>query len=127
VFRDEVARARVERTCEEGGKYQVNESVAGGQFDKGDVKSYLCYDVEKVDPCERELIDHHWAKGVEEDLEGAEEGFAEDGVKKNRFEGGWKVCIQAIDTKRFMVRKVVGLSRKVSSFEVYMEFLTYPK
>lgn len=78
MFRDEVACARVERACEEGGKDQVNKSVARGPFDKGYVKSDLYYDVDKVDLCERKLIDHHWAKGVEEDLEGAEEGLAKD-------------------------------------------------
>jgi hypothetical protein len=37
-------------------------------------------DVDEVDACEGDFEDEDGADGVEEDLEGAEEGFAEEGV-----------------------------------------------
>jgi hypothetical protein len=36
----------------------------------------LCEDVEEMDACEGDFEDEDWADGVEEDLEGAEEGFS---------------------------------------------------
>lgn len=57
----------------------------------------------------RELVNHHWADGVEEDLKRAKEGFAEDGVKEEGFERRRKVGIEAIDAEGFVVRQVVRL------------------
>lgn len=61
--------------------------------------------------CEREVVDEHGADGVEEDLEGAEEGFAEEGVEEEGFEGGGEVGVQAVDAEGFVVGEVVGLKR----------------
>lgn len=36
---------------------------------------------------EWDVVDHHGTNGVEEDLEGAEEGFAEKGVEEEGFQG----------------------------------------
>lgn len=54
-------------------------------------------------PGEGYAVDGHGTQGVEEDLEGAEEGFAEDGVEENGFEGGGKVGVEAVDAEGFVV------------------------
>lgn len=36
-------------------------------------------------------------------MEGAEEGFAEDGVEEEGFEGGGEVGVEAVDAKGFVV------------------------
>ena len=58
---------------------------------------------------EGERVDEHGAEGVEEDLEGAEEGFAEDRVEEEGFEGGGEVGIEAVDAKGFVMGEMVGL------------------
>lgn len=68
-------------------------------------------DVGEVDVCEGELVDEHGAEGVEEDLEGAEEGFAEEGIEEKGFEGGGEVGVEAVDAEGFVVGKVVGLKK----------------
>ena len=55
-------------------------------------------------PGERHAVDGHGPQGVEEDLKGAEEGFAEDGVEEDGFEGGGQVGVQAVDAEGFVVR-----------------------
>jgi hypothetical protein len=45
----------------------------------------LSDDVEEVDLGQWKLVDHHWTKGVEEDLKGAKKGFAEDRVEEEGF------------------------------------------
>jgi hypothetical protein len=42
-------------------------------------------------------------------LEGAEEGFPEDGVEEDCFEGGGEVGVEAIDAEGFVVGQVVWL------------------
>lgn len=49
------------------------------------------------------MVYEHWTQGVEEDLEGAEEGFSEDGVEEEGFEAGGEVCVQAVDAEGFVV------------------------
>jgi hypothetical protein len=56
----------------------------------------LSDDIEEVDVSERKLVDHHGAEGVEEDLECAEEGFPENGVEEESFEGGGEVGVEAV-------------------------------
>jgi len=56
-----------------------------------------------MDAGKRNFVYKDRANGVEEDLEGTEEGFAEDGVEEDGFEGGGKVGIEAIDTEGFVV------------------------
>lgn len=51
----------------------------------------------------RNLVDHYGTESVEEDLEGAEEGLAEDGVEEEGFEGGGEICVEAIDPEGFVV------------------------
>jgi len=49
------------------------------------------------------LVNQHGTEGVEQDLEGAEEGFAEDGFEKDGFEGGGEVGVEAVDAEGFVV------------------------
>jgi hypothetical protein len=49
------------------------------------------------------LIDEHGTQGIEEDLERAEECFAEDGVEEDGLERGGQVRVETIDAKRFVV------------------------
>lgn len=51
----------------------------------------------------------HGADCIEEDLECAEEGFAEDAVEEDDFEGGGEVGVEAVDAEGFVVGKVVRL------------------
>jgi hypothetical protein len=57
-----------------------------------------------VDGGKRYFVDEDGANGVEQNLEGAEEGFSEDGVKEDGFEGGGKVGVEAGDAEGFVVR-----------------------
>lgn len=75
----------------------------GGRSDEQDVEEDLNGNINSVDWCERDFIDEHRTKGVEKDLEGAEEGLAEERVEKEGFEGGGEICIEAVDTKGFVV------------------------
>jgi hypothetical protein len=77
--------------------------VARCELDQGDVEEDLDCNVEEVDPGKGERVDHHGAQGVEEDLEGAEEGFAEDGVEEDGFEGSGEVGVEAVDAEGFVV------------------------
>ena len=47
-------------------------------------------------------------------MEGAEEGFAEDGVEEEGFEGGGEVGVEAVDAKGLVVSQMVGLLVGVS-------------
>ena len=47
-------------------------------------------------------------------MEGAEEGFAEDGVEEEGFEGGGEVGVEPVDAKGFVVSQMVGLFVRVS-------------
>ena len=50
-----------------------------------------------MEVCEGESVDEHWSEGVEEDLEGCEEGFSRYGVEEYGFEGGGEVGVEAVD------------------------------
>jgi hypothetical protein len=89
VLGDEVAGERVQAAGEEGGEEQVEQGAArAGEVKEGGVEADLGGDVEGVDLGDRDAVDGHGPDGVEEDLEGAEEGLAEDGVEEEGLEGG---------------------------------------
>ena len=67
------------------------------------VERDLYEDVESVDTCQGDSVDGHGADGVEEDLEGAEECLAENGVEHESLEGGGQVSIKPINAKRLVV------------------------
>lgn len=131
VFCDEVAGAGVQGAGEEGAQEEVEERLEGvaAQARKGVVEGELDEEVEGVDGGEGRAVDEHGAQGVEEDLEGAEEGLAEEGVEEEGFDGGGEVGVEAGDAEGFVVREVVGLAVSVSlsvlnmgkGFEAYPE------
>lgn len=85
---DEVARARVQAARQETAQDQVVEGVGRGGFYEDEVEEDLGGDVEEVDRGERDGVHEDGSHGVEEDLEGAEEGFAQDRVEEDGFERG---------------------------------------
>jgi hypothetical protein len=48
-------------------------------------------------------VDGHGTDSIEEDLEGAEEGLAEDRVENEGLEGGWEIGIETIDAEGLVV------------------------
>lgn len=78
VLGDEVACYGVQGAGEEGAQDEVAERLAADVLHEEVVDGKLHEDVEGVDAGERQVVDHHWAECVEEDLEGREEGFAGD-------------------------------------------------
>lgn len=108
VLGDEVACRGVQAAGEEGAEQEVEEGVGGEegvgqQENNGVVEEELDGQVEPVYPGEGHAVDGHGAQGVEEDLEGAEEGFAEDGVEEEGFEGGGQVGVETVDAEGFVV------------------------
>ncbi|KFY22713.1 hypothetical protein V493_06375 [Pseudogymnoascus sp. VKM F-4281 (FW-2241)] len=108
VLGDEVAGEGVQATRQEAREDEVKEGVDASVLDEADVKGDLHSDVEEVDARQRDLVDHHWAQSVEEDLEGAEEALPEDGVEEDGLEGGGHVGVEAVDAEGLVVREVVG-------------------
>lgn len=104
VLGDEVASAGMQGAREEGGEDQVEEGLRRAELDEGVVEQHLRCDVDDVDAGERHLEDEDGADGVEEDLEGAEEGFAKDRVEEYGFNGCGQVGIKPVDAERFVVR-----------------------
>ena len=78
VFGDEVACDRVQGTGEEGAQDEVAERLAADILYKKVINRELHEDVEGMDAREGQVVDHHWAKCVEEDLECREESLAGD-------------------------------------------------
>lgn len=111
VLGDEVAGEGVQAPGEEGREEQVEDGLGGGEVGEGGVEGELDGDVEEVDRGEGDAVDGHGAEGVEEDLEGAEEGLAEDGVEDESLEGGGQVRVQAVDAEALVVGEVVGAER----------------
>lgn len=93
MFGDEVACARVERAGEERREDKVVERVPGAEGDESVVEQELGKDVDEVDTGEGDFIHEDGADGVEEDLEGAEEGFTKEGVEEDCFEGSGEVGV----------------------------------
>ena len=83
-------------------------------MDEEVVDGELHEDVEGVDAGEGQVVDHHGTQGVEEDLEGCEEGFAGDGVEEPGFEGSGQVGVEAVHAEGLVVGEVVGLDMIVS-------------
>lgn len=109
VLRDEVAGRRVPGSGQERAEQEVQDRLVTVQGRDHDVvKCKLHDEVEEVDPSEGDLEDTHGPDGIEEDLEGAEECLAQDGVQDHSFEGGGKVGIQPVHSQALVVRQVVG-------------------
>lgn len=100
---DEVACDWVQRAGEEGAQDEVAEGFATYVLYEEVIDNELYGDVEGVDASEGQVVDHHWAEGVEEDLEGREEGLAGDGIKEPCFEGGGEVGVESINAEGLVV------------------------
>jgi hypothetical protein len=57
-----------------------------------------------VDRGEGYSVDKYGANRVEEDLEGAEEGFSKKGIEEESLEAGGEVGIETVNAEGFMVR-----------------------
>lgn len=108
VLGDEVAGERVQAACEEGGQQEVQHGPAAERADNHGVEEDLHSDVEGRHPGEGDAVHGHGPQGVEEDLEGAEEGLAQDGVEEYGLEGGGQVRVEPVDAQGLVVGQVVG-------------------
>ena len=109
VLCDEVARQGVEASSEEGRKEEVENGVPGGEVEESKVECKLDGNVEVVNVGQGNTVDSHRSEGVEEDLESAEESFAENRIEDEGFESGWEIGIEAINAKGLVVRQMVRL------------------
>jgi hypothetical protein len=99
----------VKTAGKEGREQQVEERVDGGVLQEKKIEADLHNDVESVNLGEGNAVDGHGSQGVEEDLEGAEEGLAKDRVENKGFESGWEIGIEAINAKGLVMGEMVGL------------------
>lgn len=98
VLGNEVTCGGVQAAGEEGREEEVEERLPGiGGLDEDRVESELYGEVHEMHPGEGHLEHAHGPDGIEEDLEGAEEGFAKNRVKDDCFEGSGQIGIQTID------------------------------
>ena len=114
VLGDEMAGAGVQAPREEGAEDEVAKCAAAHGLDDCVVEGYLRGDVEEVQLRDGELVDEHGAEGVEDYLEGAEEGLPQDGVEEYGFEGGWEIGVEAVDAEGLVVGEMVWLDVSVS-------------
>lgn len=97
VLGNEVTSRGVEGSGEEGRQEEVKKRLPRAQSREEDViKSDLDNKVEEMHPGEGHLEHTHRPNSVEEDLEGAEECFAKDGVKDNGLDSGGKIGVEAV-------------------------------
>ena len=113
-----MACAGVEGTREEGAEKEVEEWVEGAVADLCEyvVEGELDEEVYEVYYCEGRTVDKHGADSIEEDLEGAKEGFAEERVEYEGFEGCRKIGVEASDAEGFVVGEMVRLLHMISFF-----------
>jgi len=104
VLGDEVACAWMETPCQKTTEDQVMQTSPTSEMHKCVVEGKLGSDVEDVDTGKWHFVDEDGTDGIEEDLEGAKECFAEQGVQEEGFEGGGEVSVQPVDAERFVVR-----------------------
>lgn len=105
---DEMAGTGVQRACEKTAHDKIPQRPSSREAYEGVIEGELGDDVEQVDLGEGQAVDEHGSEGVEEDLEGAEEGLARDRVKEEGLEGGGEIGVEAVDAERLVMRQVVG-------------------
>lgn len=54
-----------------------------------------------------EIVHHHRAECVEDDLESGEEGLPQDGVKEEGFKSGRKIRVKPVDSQGFVMCQVI--------------------
>lgn len=121
VLGDEVAGDGVQAAGEEGGEDQVEEGVPRGVADEEHVEADLDGDVEGVDAREGDAVDGHGAYGVEEDLKGAEEGLAHDGVEEEGLEGRGQIGVETVHAEGLVMGQVVRLDYLLAILVVIWE------
>jgi len=109
VFGDEVACDGVQGASEEGAQDEVAERLTADVLHEEVVDGELHKDVESVNARERQVVDHHWAECVEENLEGREERLAGDRVEEPGLKGGREIGIESIHAEGLVMGEVVGL------------------
>jgi hypothetical protein len=110
VLRDEVACAGVQGSCQEGAHQEVEDWLEGAaELGQRVVDAQLDAQIQKVDVGEGWAVDEHRTHSVEEDLEGAEEGLAEEGVQEEGFYCCREIGIEACDAEGLVVCQMVGL------------------
>lgn len=107
VLRDEVAGERMQAACQEGGQQEVQHGLGPERAQNYSVEEDLCGDVEGRYPGEGNAVDGHGPQGVEEDLEGAEECLAQDGVEEYGLECGRQVRIEPVNAQGLVMGQVV--------------------
>jgi hypothetical protein len=116
MFSDEMASQRVKATRQERGENKVIEGVPGAGADENVVECNLNEDIDKVDAGEGYLIDEDGADSIEENLKGAEKGFAKEGIKEDCFEGGGQIGVEAVNTEGLVVSEVVRSERSTIGY-----------
>lgn len=81
-------------------------------MDESGIKGDLDGNVDEVNLCHGEAVDEHGTDSVEEELEGAEECFAEYRVEEEGFNCGREIGVQSINAKRLVVGEVVRLTQQ---------------
>lgn len=109
VLGDKVASQGVQAASQEGREQQVEKGVVGSITDQDDVKRSLNKDVEGVNLGQVHAVHRHGTDCVEEDLKGAEECLAQDGVEHKGFESGGQISVKTIYAEGLVVGKVVWL------------------
>ncbi len=89
VLGDEVAGERVQAPGQEGGEHEVEHGLHAERAEDHGVEGELRRDVQGRYPGEGDAVHGHGAESVEEDLKGAEEGFAKDGVEETWPRARW--------------------------------------
>lgn len=84
-----------------------------GGGDENVIESQLHDQVDEVHPGKGDLEDAHRPDGVKKDLEGAEEGLAENRVQDDGFEGCWQIGVKAVHAERLVVGQVVWLYSRI--------------
>ena len=109
MFGDKVSCTGVKTAGEEAAHDEIPERIQTTQLHKRIIEDDLYCNIKKVRPGEREVVYEHWTDRVEEYLEGAEEGFAEDGGEEDGFERRRQICVKPINTERFVMGEMVRL------------------
>ena len=65
-------------------------------------------------------IDEDGADGIEEDLEGTEEGLSEEGVEEESLKAGGEISIQAIYAQGLVMFKMIWLPLQLATTLLYI-------
>lgn len=116
VFGDKVSCARVQGTRQERAQYEIVQWLRGtAELDDAVVEDKLGNEIQDMDRGERRAVDEHRADRIEEDLERAEEGFAEQGVEEPSFKSCRKIGVKSCNSQGLVMCQMVGLKKHKSA------------